>query len=108
MFDKGKKTIKEGIDTTNFEWKGAKEAVDKADLTCFGYMLYNSKFGKGVALACNDGCFYRLPSRYVADFENCSDADREYIMSGEKVEFRTYTTQSGSETIIAAIGGKDI
>lgn len=108
MFNKKVRTINPEIDITGFPFVKAAEGVGIDGLVCWGYMLYTSKFGKGVALVANDGKLYNLPSRYVAEFENISDSDREFVMSGKPLAFREYTAKSGNVTIIASIDGMDI
>ena len=108
MFEKKKITVNPEVDITGFTFVKAAEAIGKEGLVCWGHLIYNSKFGEGVALVANDGCLYNLPSRYVADFKSCTDEENEFVMSGKKLEFREYETKAGQKTVIASIDGKDI
>lgn len=108
MFDKKKVTINPEIDTQGFEWVSAEEAVGMEGLTCWGYVIYKSKYGEGVALCCNDKRFYRIPARYLKEFKNITDEDRAIIMGGHSMTVRTHTTKSGNDTVIVSINGMDI
>lgn len=108
MFDKRKNTVNPEIETEGFEFKKAADGVGKSGLVCWGYIIYTSQYGEGVALVANDKAFYNLPSRYVANFKTISDEDREFVMSGKPLEFREYETKSGKKTVIASIAGLDI
>lgn len=107
MFDHKRKTINENINTEGFEFANSKEAVGKEGLVCWGYLMFKSTYGEGVALVCNDKHFYRLPQRYVKIFKEADDADLDFIMSGQPVSFRILNTEKG-DTVVPSINGMDI
>lgn len=109
MFDKSKKiTINPEVQTDGFAWAGADEAIGVDGLTCWGYVIYKSKYGEGVALCCNNKTFYRIPSRYLDEFKTIEDKDREFIMAGHPMTVRKHTTKAGNDTVIISIDGMDI
>lgn len=107
MFNKHKRTINEKVNTEGFEFKAAKEGVGKEGLVCWGYITFKSTYGPGVALACNDKTFYRLPQRYVEIFEKATDEELDVVMAGKPVSFREFESPKG-KTVIASIDGMDI
>lgn len=108
MFNKKKGTINPEISIENFTFANAKEAIGKDGLACWGYMLYDTKFGRRVALVSNDNHLYSLPTRYVSDFDAITDEEREIVMGGKPLAFREFVTKDGAKTVIASIDGMDI
>lgn len=66
----------------------------------YGYLITKpNQYGQGVLL-CAEDCMIALPNRYLANFRDSSDEDRELLKSGTKkiTAITEVTTQAGNKT----------
>ena len=68
----------------------------------FGYLITKAgQFGPGVLL-CGENEMISLPNRYLSNFRDSSDEDREGLKTGTKklTDVRELTTKNGQKTVV--------
>lgn len=97
----GRRTVKEGIDTKNYEFKPLKDFVGKT-IKVDGYFFTNSKYGKQVVVVGN-GCNINMPKRATEVFEaiHNDDAMIKAILDGklEIIDIQPFATDKGNDTV---------
>lgn len=104
-FNRGTRTVKEGIDTQKLTFKPLKDFIGE-ELTCYGFFFTDGKYGKQVVAVCEDksGNKYNvnMPGRAVEQFEDIkcdSDAVAEVITNGFKISnIAKVETKNGETT----------
>lgn len=106
-----KRTISDKIDTKSWPkeaFKKLDDLVGRDDVCVWGYMITSGDYGKSLNLVCSDQSFRKMPERCIQNFEQFTDEEREYIMSGQKLHVERYKTKKGNNTFNVRIGDYDM
>ena len=85
MFGKLNKkgTVKEGIDTSNMEFKKLREFIG-SNVNPVGFFISEGKFGEQVVVV-TENCLINMPSYAVDTFKNLSSEQIEAIKDGKMI-----------------------
>ncbi len=97
---KGKNTVKEGIDTSDMDFRPLKDFVGKR-IKVDGFFFTNGNYGKQVVVVGN-GYLINMPARAVEQFEKIYENDEmlEAVLDGNLVivDIEPLETRNGSTT----------
>lgn len=92
-----KKTVRDGIDSTKWEFKPLKDFVGK-DILVNGFFFTEGKYGKQVVVIADD-VKINIPKRYTEDFEKIRDNDdaRNAMLEGhlKLTDIKNIDSQNG-------------
>lgn len=95
-----KRTVKDGINTDNMEFKGLKEFIGTT-VQVDGFFFTNSKYGKQVVVVGN-GCLINMPARAVEVFESIANIPEqlEAVLAGHLAltDIKSVSTKNGTTT----------
>lgn len=92
-------TVAESYETKGKEIKKL-SALAGAEKRLFGYLITKpNQYGQGVLL-CAEDCMIALPQRYLSNFRDASDEDREALKTGTKkiTNIVEIATKGGNKT----------
>lgn len=78
-----KSTVREGIDTSNMEFKKLREFIG-SNVNPVGFFISEGKFGEQVVVVTED-CLINMPSYVVDTFKNLSSEQIEAIKDGKMI-----------------------
>ena len=78
-----KSTVKDGIDTSNMEFKKLMEFIG-SNVNPVGFFITDGKFGEQVVLVTED-CLINMPSYAVDTFKNLTTEQIEAIKDGKMI-----------------------
>ena len=78
-----KSTVKEGIDTSNMEFKKLREFIG-SNVNPVGFFITEGKFGEQVVVVTED-CLINMPSYTTETFKNLTDEQIEAIKDGKMI-----------------------
>ena len=78
-----KSTVKEGIDTSNMEFKKLREFIG-SNVNPVGFFITEGKFGEQAVVVTED-CLINMPSYTTETFKNLSDEQIEAIKDGKMI-----------------------
>lgn len=96
----GKATVKDGIDTSDMEFRPLKDFVGKR-IKVDGFFFTNGNYGKQVVVVGN-GYLINMPARAVEQFEKIYDSEKmlQAVLDGKLVivDVAPLETRNGSTT----------
>ena len=78
-----KSTVKEGIDTSNMEFKKLREFIGSS-VNPVGFFITDGKFGEQAVIVTKD-CLVNMPSYATETFKNLTDEQIEAIKDGKMI-----------------------
>ena len=78
-----KSTVKEGIDTSNMEFKKLREFIG-SNVNPVGFFITDGKFGEQ-AVVVTEECLINMPSYTTETFKNLTDEQIEAIKDGKMI-----------------------
>ena len=78
-----KSTVKEGIDTSNMEFKKLREFIG-SNVNPVGFFITEGKFGEQAVVVTED-CLINMPSYTTETFKNLTDEQIEAIKDGKMI-----------------------
>ena len=78
-----KSTVKEGIDTSNMEFKKLREFIGSS-VNPVGFFITDGKFGEQAVIVTED-CLVNMPSYATETFKNLTDEQIEAIKDGKMI-----------------------